>query len=75
VTRPFLYVATPWKGGEAQIRYLDAVLRLAAACAARGLGFHLELLEDDRVIARARARPMAYTGSVLAALEAGAGRV
>jgi hypothetical protein len=56
VTQPFLYVATPCHGGEVQIRYLDAVLRLAEACAARGVGFHLELLEDDRVIARARAR-------------------
>lgn len=54
--QPFLYVATPCHGGEVQIQYLNAVLRLAEACAANGVGFHLELLEDDRVIARARAR-------------------
>jgi hypothetical protein len=56
MAQPFLYVATPCHGGEVQIQYLDAVLRLAEACEARGVGFHLELLEDDRVIARARAR-------------------
>lgn len=54
--QPFLYVATPCLGGEVRIQYLNAVLRLAEACEARGVGFHLDLLEDDPVIARARAR-------------------
>jgi hypothetical protein len=56
MAQPFLYVATPCHGGQVQIQYLNAVLRLEAACEAQGLGFHLDLLEDDRVIARARAR-------------------
>jgi hypothetical protein len=56
MAQPFLYVATPCHGGQVQIQYLNAVLRLEAACEARGVGFHLDLLEDDRVIARARAR-------------------
>jgi hypothetical protein len=53
---PFLFFATPCHGGEVEIRYLNSVLRLQEACEARGIGFHLELLEDDRAIARARAR-------------------
>lgn len=56
MAQPFLYVATPCHGGQVQIQYLNAVLRLEAACQAQGVGFHLDLLEDDRVIARARAR-------------------
>jgi hypothetical protein len=56
MAQPFLYVATPCHGGQVQIQYLNAVLRLEAACEAQGLGFQLDLLEDDRVIARARAR-------------------
>jgi GT2 family glycosyltransferase len=54
--KAFLFVATPCHGGVVEIRHLNAVLELQAACAAKGIGFHLEHLEDDRVIARARAR-------------------
>lgn len=53
---PFLFVAIPCHGGRVHIEHLHSVLRLAAACEARGVGCHVELLEDDRVIARARAR-------------------
>jgi hypothetical protein len=54
--QPFLFLATPCHGGAVEIRHLNSVLNLQGACAARGIGFHLEHLEDDRVIARARAR-------------------
>lgn len=54
--QPFLFLATPCHGGQVDIRYLRSVMSLEAACEARGMGFHLELLEDDRLIARARAR-------------------
>jgi hypothetical protein len=53
---PFLFFATPCHGGAVEIRHLNSVLNLQAACAAKGIGFHLEQLEDDRIIARARAR-------------------
>lgn len=53
---PFLYLATPCYGGRVSIFFLRSVLDLQAACAARGLGLHVELLEDDKVIARARSR-------------------
>lgn len=53
---PFLFFATPCYGGEVEIRYLNAVMALEAACEARGVGFHLEVLEDDRIVQRARAR-------------------
>ncbi|HEV2532604.1 hypothetical protein [Phenylobacterium sp.] len=53
---PHLYIATPAYGGQVTIEYLHAVVALQAACEARGLGCHVELLEDDRIIPRARAR-------------------
>lgn len=53
---PFLFFATPCHGGAVEIRHLNSVLTLQAACEAKGVGFHLEHLEDDRIIARARAR-------------------
>jgi hypothetical protein len=53
---PHLFVATPCHGGQVTIEYLHSVVALEAACAERGVGCHVELLEDDRIIARARAR-------------------
>jgi hypothetical protein len=52
----FLFIATPCYGGQVSIFFLRSVLDLQAACAARGVGLHIELLEDDDVIARARSR-------------------
>jgi len=56
MAEPHLFVATPCHGGQVTIEYLHAVVSLQAACAAKGIGCHVELLEDDRIIARARAR-------------------
>jgi hypothetical protein len=53
---PHLYIATPAFGGQVTIEYLKAVMALQGACEARGIGCHVELLEDDRIIPRARAR-------------------
>jgi hypothetical protein len=53
---PFLYLATPCYGGLVGVRYLSSVVALQAACAARGIGLHVELLENDALITRARAR-------------------
>jgi hypothetical protein len=53
---PHLFVATPCHGGQVTIEFLHSVAALEAACAERGIGCHVELLEDDRIIARARAR-------------------
>ena len=53
---PFLYLATPCHGGLVNIYYLRAVLELQAACEARGVGLHVELLSNDNQITRARAR-------------------
>lgn len=56
MSAPFLFVAVPCYGGRVHIEHLHAVLRLAEACEGRGLACHVELLEDDRSIPRARAR-------------------
>lgn len=54
--KPFLYLATPCHGGLVNIFYLRSVLALQAACEARGIGLHVELLPSDGQIARARSR-------------------
>jgi hypothetical protein len=56
MAEPHLFVATPAYGGRVAIEYLHAVVALQAACEQRGIGCHVELLEDDRIIPRARAR-------------------
>jgi hypothetical protein len=53
---PHIFVATPAYGGRIAIEYARAVVALQGACEARGVGCHVELLEDDRIIPRARAR-------------------
>lgn len=64
---PFLYVAVPCYGGQLTIEHLHSVVALVAACETRGVGCHVELLEDDRIIPRARAR---LAASFLARAEA-----
>lgn len=54
--RRFLYLATPCYGGLVNIVYLRSVMTLQAACEARGIGLHIELLATDTLITRARAR-------------------
>lgn len=56
MSAPFLYLATPCYGGLVNIYFLRAVLALQGACAARGVGLHVELLSNDNQICRARAR-------------------
>ncbi len=56
MSAPFLYLATPCYGGMVNIYFLRAVLALAGACEARGVGLHVELLSNDNQICRARAR-------------------
>lgn len=53
---PFVYLAAPCYGGRVTLHFMSSVLQLAAACEARGVGLHVELLADDALIARARAR-------------------
>jgi hypothetical protein len=54
--QPFLFLATPCYGGQVSIYFLQAVLALQGACEQRGVGLHVELLENDALITRARAR-------------------
>src|SRR5260370_993068 len=53
--QPHLFLATPCYGGQVSIFFLRAVLALQAACEARGVGLHVELLENDALITRAPA--------------------
>ena len=53
---PFIYLATPCYGGQADVTYLHSVLALQSACEARGVGLHVELLGDEALITRARSR-------------------
>lgn len=54
--KPHLFLATPCYGGQVSIFFLRSVMALQAACEARGVGLHVELLENDALITRARAR-------------------
>ena len=54
--QPFVFIATPCYGGQVNIYFLRSVLALQDACAARGVGLHVELLANDPLITRARAR-------------------
>jgi hypothetical protein len=53
---PFVYLATPCYGGQVNMFYMRSVLALQAACEARGIGLHVDLLAGDHQITRARAR-------------------
>jgi hypothetical protein len=54
--QPFLFLATPCYGGLVNIYFLRSVLALQGACAEQGIGLHVELLDNDPLITRARAR-------------------
>lgn len=54
--RPFIYLAAPCFGGQVNLYFMGAVLRLQEACEARGIGLHVELLASDALITRARSR-------------------
>ena len=54
--KPFLFLATPCYGGMVNLHYMRSVLDLQAACAARGIGLHVELIGGDALITRARSR-------------------
>ncbi len=54
-----LYLATNCYGGQASAAYMQSVLALRAACAARGVGLHVELGGGEALIGRARAAMMA----------------
>lgn len=54
--QPFLFVATPCYGGQVNMIFLRSVLALQEACATAGIGLHVELLDSDPLITRARAR-------------------
>jgi hypothetical protein len=53
---PHIFLATPCYGGQLSIYFLRAVLALQCACEARGVGLTVELLDNDALITRARAR-------------------
>jgi len=53
---PHIFLATPCYGGQVGIHYLQSVIALQGACEARGVGLTVELLENDALITRARAR-------------------
>ena len=56
MVEPFIYLATPCHGGQVVIFYLRSVLALQGAARARGVGLHVELLESDPLLVRARSR-------------------
>lgn len=51
--KPKIFLATPCYGGQANIHYVRALLDLQTACAARGVGLHIEL-GGDSLISRIR---------------------
>lgn len=51
-----IFLATPCYGGQVGIHFLRSVVALQDACEVRGVGLHVELLENDALITRARAR-------------------
>lgn len=52
----FIYLATPCYGGMVNLYYMQSVLALKEALAARGVGLHVELVGGDALISRARSR-------------------
>jgi hypothetical protein len=56
MAEPFLFVAIPTYDGQVAIEHLHAIVQLAGACEAEGIGCHVETLDGDRIIQRARAR-------------------
>ena len=54
-----IYLATNCYGGQASAAYMQSLLALRAACAARSIGLHVELGGGEALIGRARAAMMA----------------
>jgi hypothetical protein len=54
-----IYLATNCYGGQASAAYMQSLLALRAACAARSVGLHVELGGGEALIGRARAAMMA----------------
>ena len=52
--RPSIFLATPAFGGMAGIQFVQSLLALQTACAARGVGLQIELTGGDALITRAR---------------------
>jgi hypothetical protein len=50
-----IFLATPCYGGQVHIHYMSAVLKLQAACVARGIPLEVDLGGGDALITRARA--------------------
>lgn len=55
-TAASILLCTPCYGGMANIVFFNSVLRLQAACAARGVGLEIKLTGGDALITRARSR-------------------
>jgi len=56
---PSIFLATPCYGGLAHASYTRSLLALRPACAARGIGLHVELGGGEALVARGRAAMMA----------------
>lgn len=54
--RPFIYLATPCYGGMLNLLFMRSVLDLQAACQARDIGLHVELMGGEALITRGRSR-------------------
>ena len=52
--RRSVFLATPAFGGLASIQFFKSLLDLQPACAARGVGLHIDLTGGDALITRAR---------------------
>jgi hypothetical protein len=51
---PFLHLATPCYGGQAQVTYMRSLLALRPACAARGVALWLDVGGGEALIGRGR---------------------
>jgi hypothetical protein len=56
---PSIFLATPCYGGLAHALFMRSLLALRPACAARGVGLHVELGGGEALIGRGRAAMMA----------------
>lgn len=54
LTGQHLFVATPCYGGQVTVQFISSMLKLQAACHARGIGFTPRFLSGDALISRAR---------------------
>lgn len=56
---PSIYLATICYGGMAHAEYMAALLAFRPACAARGVGLHIDLAGGEALVGRGRATLMA----------------